>query len=394
MKKQTVRDIDVQGKRVLLRSALNVPMKDGVVTDAFRIEASLPTMEYLLEHGAALIIMSHHSKEGTSLAPVAAVLEEKLGRPVRFQAEVLSDAARAAAAALTPGDVMLLENLRFHPEEEANDPGFAKALAALGDIYVDDDFTTMHRDHASITGIAKYLPAVAGLLVEKEVDYITGALEHPNRPLIALLGGAKVSTKLPIFENLIPKVDTVMLTGPVANTFALAEGHPIGLSIAEPEMADEVKRLLEIAKREDTELLLPVDVVVSKSLEEPKDVRTIKWADIQPDDYIVDAAPSYAEMLKTAIYDYLDFDGKATVLWNGPLGLTEIAEFAAGSKAMAEAIIATKAISIVGGGDTAGFVDSLGLHDKFTWVSTGGGASLELMGGQELPGVAVLLDKA
>ncbi len=394
MKKQTVRDIDVKGKRVLLRAALNVPIADGKVTDTFRIEAGLETMRYLLEHGASLILLSHHSKEGTSLAPVGPVLEKLLGKPVQFVADALSDEAKSAAKNLKPGEVLLCENLRFHPEEEANNAHFAKTLAELGDMYVDDDFTAMHRAHASIAGIANYLPAVAGLLAEKEIEYIGKALETPDRPLVAVLGGAKVSTKIEILENLVAKVDVLMLTGPIANTFALAGGQKIGRSVAEPDMLPTVRKIIEKAKREDTELLLPEEVVVSRSLEQPKDMRTTAWGGITPDDYIVDAAPSYAVRLTEAINEFLDFNGTSTIIWNGPLGITEVPEFAAGSRAMAQAIIATKGTTIVGGGDTAAFVDAEKLHDKFTWVSTGGGASLELMAGKPMPGIDALLDKA
>src|SRR6185369_2170130 len=241
--------------------------------------------------------------------------------------------------------------------------------------------------------IAHILPGVAGLLVEKEVDYITNAVEHPNRPLISVIGGAKVSTKLEILTNLIPKVDSMLLTGPIANTFALVQGMPIGKSVADRESAEDVKKLLEIAKKENTHMLLPQEVMVSKSLEKPDKFRKVPMSGVVADDYIVDAAPSYGEMLKTEIFDFLDFDGKATVIWNGPLGITEVPEFRAGSRAMADAIIESKAITIIGGGDTAGFVDGEGLHDKFTWVSTGGGASLELMGGGGLPCVDSLQDK-
>lgn len=393
MKKQTVRDIDLKGQRVLVRAALNVPIKDSRVTSAFRLEASLPTLKYILEQGGSILLLSHHSKEGMSLAPVAPALEKLLGRPVRFIADALSDEAKTAVTGIQPGQIILFENLRFHPEEEANDPVFAKTLAALGDVYVDDDFTTMHRDHASISGIPKHLPAVAGLLVEKEVDYIQGALEAPNRPLVAVLGGAKVSTKIEILKNLVSKVDALLLTGPIANTFALAEGKPIGKSVAEPDMVDTAKEIRALAEKSNTELFIPEQIIVSKSLARPEKVQTVAWQDVADDDYVVDATPAYADTLKRVIYDFLDFDGKSTIIWNGPLGITEVPEFAAGSKAMAEAIIATKAISILGGGDTAGFVDAQGLHDKFTWVSTAGGASLELMSGKPLPGLDTLNDK-
>ncbi len=394
MTKKTIRDIDVKDQKVLVRVPFNVPIKDGQVTDDFRIKAELPTLRYLLNHGASLILLSHHSKEGTSLAPVAPVLQKLLDRPVKFVADVLSDEAKSAAEALQPGDVLLMENLRFHPEEEANDAGFAKAIAALGDLFVEDDFTTLHREHASIVGIPKHLPAVSGLQVEQEVEYIQGKLEHPNRPLVAIISGAKVSTKVPVLENLIPKVDALFLGGAMANTFFLAQGHAIGQSLAEPDLVEECNRLLKLAAKEDCQLFLPDTVVVSKSLDEAKDVRTVKLAAVKDDDYIADVAPAFAATLGPAVYAFLDFDNKCTVIWNGPLGKFEVPEFAAGTEAMAEAIIKLPgAISIIGGGDTAGFVDGAGLHDKFTWVSTGGGASLELMSGNKLPGLEALLDK-
>jgi 3-phosphoglycerate kinase len=288
--------------------------------------------------------------------------------------------------------MLCLENVRFHPEEEANDPGFAQRLAGLAEVFVYDAFAS-YRPHASTEGISHLLPAVAGFLVEKEVDYITGAVEHPNRPLVAVIGGAKVSTKLEILTNLIPKVDAMLLTGPIANTFAFVQGTNIGKSVAEREAAADVKKLLEIAKRENTHMLLPTDVVVSRSLEKPDHMRQIPISGVSADEYIVDATPSYGELLKAEIYDFLDFDGKSTIIWNGPLGVTEVPEFRAGSRAMAEAIMATNATTIIGGGDTASFVDDEKLHDKFTWVSTGGGASLELMGGGGLPCVDALEDK-
>ena len=401
MNKQTVRDIDVKNKRVLVRVDYNVPMKDGQVADSFRIEASFETIKYLLEHGASVVLLSHLGEpKGApdpqfSLKPVAAKAAELLGTPIAFYDDCVGDEFMAAATSLKPGEIIMGENVRFHAEELANDPKFAEQLSKLGDVYVNDSFAVDHRAQASVSGIPAFLPGVAGFLVEKEVNYIQGALEHPNRPLVAVLGGAKVSTKIPILKNIIPKVDVLMVTGPVANTFALAQGTSIGKSIAEAEMVDTVKELLDLMKAENTELLLPGEVLVSQSVTEPKNVRTVSLSSVGSDDYIVDAAPSYGAALTDAVHGFFDFDNKSTVIWNGPLGITEIPEFAAGTKAMAEAILALPGvISIVGGGDTAAFVDDAGLHDKFTWVSTGGGASLELMSGNELPGIAALRDKA
>jgi 3-phosphoglycerate kinase len=398
LKKKTIRDIDVTGKRILARLDWNVPVEDGHVTDPFRIEATRETLEYLWSHGCKIVITSHLGRpDGKadpkfSLGPAAKRAAELFGRPVKFVADCIGPEAEAAVAALKPGEMLCLENVRFHPEEEANDPAFAKKLAAYGDIFVYDAFAS-YRPHASTEGVAHLLPGVAGFLVEKEVDYISNAVEHPNRPLVAVIGGAKVSTKLEILENLIPKVDAMLLTGPIANTFALAQDRPIGKSVAEREAEADVKHLMDIAKRENTELFIPEEVVVSHSLERADHLRATPLDGIKADEYIVDAAPSYGEVLKRTIYDFIDFDGKATVIWNGPLGITEVKEFQAGSLAMAHAIIETKAVSIIGGGDTAGFVDEAGLHDKFTWVSTGGGASLELMSGKGLPCGDALQDK-
>lgn len=399
MNKQTIRDIDLSGQRVLVRVDYNVPVKAGAVTDTFRIEASFDTLKYLLDKNCSLVLMSHLGEPkgapdpAYSLKPVAAKAAELLGHPIAFYDDCIGAEVEQAAAALKPGEIMMLENVRFHQEELDNDPAFAKQLAHLGQVYVNDAFAVDHRDQASVSGVAQHLPGVAGLLVEKEVDYIQGSLESANRPLVAVLGGAKVSTKIPILENLIPKVDVMLLTGPIANTFALVQGNEIGKSLAEPDMADQVKRLLELAKAENTEILLPEEVLVSRSMDKPDHVRTVKLAQVDAQDYIVDATPAYVEQLRTAIYDFLDFDNKATIIWNGPLGITEIPEFAKGTRAMADAIINLKAITIVGGGDTAAFVDHEGLHDKFTWVSTGGGASLELMAGKPLPGIEALQDK-
>jgi phosphoglycerate kinase len=398
MTKKTIRDIDVQNKRILARLDWNVPVEDGRVADTYRIESTKDTLEYLWSRGCKIVITSHLGRPdgkpdpNYSLEPVAKAASASFGREVKFVHDCIGADAEAAVQALQPGEMLLLENVRFHPEEEANNPQFAKQLAGYGDIYVYDAFAS-YRPHASTEGVAHLLPGVSGFLVEKEVDYITQAVEHPNRPLVAVIGGAKVSTKLEILTHLIPKVDAMLLTGPIANTFAMAQGRAIGKSVAEREAVDDVKKLMQIAQAQNTQLFIPEDVVVSGSLEAAKDVRTIKLSDIKDDDYILDAAPSYAEVLKTAIYDFLDFDGKSTVIWNGPLGVTEIPEFRAGSRAMAEAIIETKAVSIIGGGDTAAFIDEEGLHDKFTWVSTGGGASLELMSGKGLPCVEALQDK-
>lgn len=401
MNKQTIRDIDLQGKTVFTRLDWNVPMSDGRIEDTARIEATRSTLEYLIKQNCRVIIASHLGRPGGkpdpsfSLEPVAQKASEILGRPVIFVADCIGPEVVAAAKALEPGGLVCLENVRFHPEEEANDAAFAKQLAADSgaEVFVYDAFAS-YRPHASTEGIAHVLPGVAGLLVEKEVDYITSAVERPNRPLIGVIGGAKVSTKLDILENLIAKVDVLMLTGPIASTFAAAQGMDVGKSIVEAGMEEEILKLKKIAAGANTPIRLPEEVMVSRSLEKADHLRKTQLSDVSPHEYIVDATPAYAEELKTEIFDFLDFDHKCTVIWNGPLGLTEVSDFQAGSLAMAKAIIDLPgSISIVGGGDTAAFVDQSGLHDKFTWVSTGGGASLELMSGKGLPCVDALQDK-
>jgi phosphoglycerate kinase len=400
MTKQTVRDIDLQGKRVLVRVDYNVPIKDGAVGDTLRLKASFETINYLLEKKCSLVLMSHLGRPdgkvdpAQSLEPVAKKTSELLGHEIGFVDDCIGPKVKVAVDALKPGEILLLENLRFHAEEEENDKGFAKELAGWGEVYVDDAFATIHRAHASTVGVTEYLPSVAGFLVEKELEHIQGSLDHPNRPLAAIIGGAKVSTKIELLEALIPKVDILMIGGAMANTFILGQGRKIGKSLAEPDFVETVKKLIEEAKKEDTVLLLPTEVVVSQSLEEAKEVRTISLEQVGKDDYIVDAAPSYVADLKEAMYEVLDFDNKGTVVWNGPIGIDEVKEFAAGSQAVAEAIVELKAISVVGGGDTAAFVDDNGMHDQFGWVSTGGGASLELMSGKKLPGVEALRDSA
>ena len=398
MKKKTIRDIDLDGKTVFARLDWNLPIKDGKVIDSFRIEATRDTLQYLWERDCKTIITSHLGRpEGKkdlkySLRPAAAEATKLFGREVKFVEDCVGPEVDAAVKAMQPGDMILCENVRFHPEEDANDPEFAKELAKHADVYVYDAFAS-YRPAASTEGIAHLLPGVSGLLVEKEVDYISNAIERPKRPLIAVIGGAKVSTKLEILTNLIPKVDAMLLTGPIANTFALAYGHDIGKSVAERDQLEAVNKLMKIADKENTLLVIPEEVVVSKSVERPEDVRTVMLDQVEKDDYIVDAAPSYGEELLTTIDEFLDLDDQSTVIWNGPLGITEVPEFRAGSQSMANAIIESKAVSIIGGGDTAGFIDEEGLQDKFTWVSTGGGASLELMSGKPLECVEALEDK-
>jgi phosphoglycerate kinase len=358
-----------------------------VVTDARRLEAVVPTIEYLAGHGAKVIILSHHSKEGTSLKPVAWALGELINKDVGFIADAISHEALTDVENMMPGDVAVCENLRFHPEEEANDAEFAKKLAALGDVYVDDDFTTMHREHASIVGIPKYLPAVAGFLVEKEVTTILDALENPTRPLMAIVGGAKISTKIEILDNLLPKVNAIFVGGAMANTFLAANGEPVGKSLLEQDEESLARRIEKEAKGKGIDLFLPIDVVVTDDLEKTDNVRTLDVSDVSEADIIVDVGPKSIEQLGKIL------DQKGTVIWNGPVGITETPQFAKGSLALAHAVIDSGVFSLVGGGDTAGFVDQAKLASKFSFVSTGGGASLELMSGKPLPGVEVLEDK-
>jgi phosphoglycerate kinase len=389
MKLKTVRDLDVKNKKALVRVDYNVPISGGVVGDTLRIEASFDTIRYLLEQGCSIILMSHLGRPdgkpdpALSLAPVARKASEMLGRQIMFVPEATGSQAEAAADALQPGEIILLENLRFHAEEEANDAGFAKQLASLGEVFVDDAFAAIHRAHASTVGVTSYLPSAAGLLVEKEVVHITGALEHPKKPLVAVVGGAKVSSKIEVLDNLMKYVDRLVIAGAMANTFLGAQGHSVGKSKHEPDCFDTALKIMKQAEEERVELILPEDLLVAKSLEHgPTQVVDIQG--VAEDDYIVDLG------LKTVakVLNPLDFHG--TIIWNGPLGITEVPEFSHNSRLLADNIIESGADSIIGGGDTAAFVDEAGLHDKFTWVSTGGGASLELMAGRELPGLKVL----
>lgn len=385
--KQTVTDIDVRHKRVLVRAMLNVPIEDGVVSDTMRLQAAKPTIDYLLDQGARIILISHHSHEGQSLEPVARAFEQVLRHDVRFVRESIGPTVEKVVRALKPQDIVLLENLRFHPEEEANDSSFAHELAGYADIFVDDDFTTCHREHASIVGIPKYLPSVAGLNVKREVETIQAALDNPRRPLVAVTGGAKVSTKIPILSFLIKKVDAVVICGAMANTFLLLAKKELGKSLVEPDQLETARQILDDAKTQGKTVVLPEDVVVATALDPPAGVRTVSADKVATDDIIVDLGPASIKqidaVLKTA----------GTIIWNGPAGIFETKAFAKGTEQLANKILASRAYTLVGGGDTADFVDNAGLHEKFSFVSTGGGASLELMSGKKLPGVEALQDK-
>lgn len=385
--KKTIRDIDVKGKKVLLRTMLNVPIKNGKVSDTRRLNAAKPTIDYLLEKGASLILLSHHSTEGQSLKPAAEALTNLLGRTVKFIPESFGAEVINAVEDLQSGEIVMLENLRFHKEEEKNDEAFARRLAGYGDIYVDDDFTATHREHASIVGVPKYLPAVAGLQIEKEVETINRVLDNPERPLFAVVGGAKVSTKVPIVRNLLKKVDTMFIGGAMANTFFLAQSKKVGKSLVEPDQIENARDILTSATHAHKKLLLPLDLVVTTDIKKATNVRTVELDEVEPDDIIADVGHQSVIGLERIL------PKKGTVIWNGPMGISEEKAFADGTKGVAEAIINCGAFSLVGGGDTADYLDETGLAEKFDFVSTGGGASMELMSGKSLPGVDALLDK-
>ena len=393
--KKTVRDIDVKGKRVLLRCDFNVPQnkETGEITSDKRIVAALPTIEYLLEQGAAVIACSHLGKpkgewkEKLSLAPVARRLGELLGREVIFARDVIGEDAKAKAAALKGGELMLLENLRFHIEEEKNNADFAKELASMAEVYVSDAFGTVHRAHASTVGVAAYLPAVSGFLVARELEVMGKALEDPKRPFVAVLGGAKVSDKINVINNLLDKADTVIIGGGMAYTFSKAQGGEIGTSLLEADRQDYALEMIEKAKAKGVKLLLPVDTVCAKEFKADAEPVTVEAGKIPADMMGLDIGPRTVELFCGAV------KGAGTVVWNGPMGVFEFPAFAVGTKAMAQALAESGAVTIVGGGDSAAACEQLGFADRITHISTGGGASLEFLEGRELPGVACLLDK-
>ena len=393
LNKKSVEDIDVSGKKVLVRCDFNVKMENGVITSDKRIVASLPTIKYLLDHNAKVILCSHlgrpkgEFKPEFSLAPVAVRLSELLGIEVKMAKDVVGESAKELAASLKEGEVMLLENVRFHAEETKNDPEFSKALASLADIYVNDAFGSAHRAHSSTTGVADYLPAVCGFLIRKELDYIGGALENPKRPLVAILGGAKVSDKIGVITNLMDKVDTLIVGGGMAYTFFAAMGHSVGTSICEEDKLDLARSMMELAKEKGVNFLIPLDNVVGKEYDPNTEYMTVDSDDI-PDGWMgLDIGPKTQKVFADAI------KGAGTVIWNGPMGVSEWEHFAAGTVAVATAIAESGAISIVGGGDSAAAVAKLGFADKMSHISTGGGASLEFLEGKDLPGVVALNDK-
>ncbi len=391
--KKTVRDIDVRGKRVFVRVDFNVPLTDsGDVADDTRIRESLPTIRYLREQASRVILASHLGRPKgpdpkLSLRPVARRLEELLGAPVAFAADCIGASAFAVVDALEPGAVALLENLRFHPGEEANDPEFAKALAALCDVYVNDAFGTAHRAHASTEGIARLRPAVAGFLMEKELRYLGELVESPPRPFAAVIGGAKVSTKLAAVRRLLEKVDRLVIGGGMANTFLAARGVSVGRSLIEPDLLPVARDILVEAERRGVQVELPVDVVAAPSLEAESEARVVPVKSIRDHLMALDIGPESVEAFRRAL------EGCKAVVWNGPMGVFERPAFAKGSLAMANVIAGLEAVTVVGGGETVALVSQAGLQGRFTHVSTGGGASLEMLEGKVLPGVAALLDR-
>ena len=391
--KKTVEDIEVRGKRVLVRCDFNVPMKDGVITNDNRIVGALPTIKYLVDNGAKVILCSHMGrpkgefKSEYSLAPVAKRLSELLGKEVAMAEDVIGPDAKAKAAALGDGDVLMIENVRFHKEETDNDPAFAKELASMADIFVNDAFGTAHRAHASTAGVADYLPAVCGYLIKKEISIMGEALENPKRPFVAILGGAKVSDKIGVINNLIDKVDTLIIGGGMAYTFFKAFGNDVGTSICENDKVELARELVAKARAKGVAFLLPVDNVVGREYKEDTPFMRI-YSDSIPDGWMgLDIGKTTQELFAKSIL------GAGTVIWNGPMGVSEWPNFAAGTEAVAEAVADSGAISIIGGGDSAAAVAKLGFSDRMTHVSTGGGASLEFLEGLELPGIACLQDK-
>ena len=395
MNKKTVKDIDVKGKKVLVRCDFNVPIdsETGKITDNRRIRAALPTIQYLLDHNAKVILCSHLGRpKGEfnlkySLKPVAEELSKLLNKDVKLAKDVIGESAKELTANMKEGDIVLLENVRFHKEEEQNDPEYSKALASMAEIYVNDAFGTAHRAHSSTTGVADYLPAVSGFLIEKELEFLGGALENPAHPFVAILGGAKVSDKIGVIENLLDKVDTLIIGGGMAYTFYKAQGHHIGTSICEEDKLDLAKSILEKAQEKGVKLLLPVDNHVSSEYSNNGEEKMVNSTEI-PDGFMgLDIGPKTIEKFEEAVKD------AKTVVWNGPLGVCEFDKFATGTKAVATMLSKIDATTIIGGGDSAAAIEKLGLADKMTHISTGGGASLEFLEGKTLPGIACLQDK-
>ena len=393
MNKKTIRDIDVKGKRVFCRVDFNVPMEDGKITDDTRIRAALPTIQYLSEQGAIVILASHlgrpkgQVKEEFRLTPVAERLSELFGKKVYKADEACGDAVKQQIAELQEGDVILLENVRFYPGEEKNDPELAKAFAELADIYVNDAFGAAHRAHASTEGIAKHLPAVAGFLMEKELNALGNALSNPERPFTAIIGGAKVKDKIGVIENLLEKVDNLIIGGGLAYTFVKANGHEVGQSLLEEDKIELARSFMEKAKEKNVNFYMPVDVVIADEFSETANKKVVSIEEIPADWQALDIGPKTVELYRKVIQE------SKRVIWNGPMGVFEMDAFAEGTKGVAQALADSDAYSVIGGGDSAAAAEKFGLADKMDHVSTGGGASLEFMEGKVLPGVAALDDK-
>lgn len=395
LNKKTIEDISVSGKKVLVRCDFNVPLKDGEITNDKRIVAALPTIKYLSENGARVILCSHlgrpkgEYKPEFSLAPVAAKLSEYLGKEVKLAEDenVVGENAKAMAQELADGDIMLLENVRFRKEETKNEESFSKELASLAEIFVNDAFGTAHRAHCSTTGVASYLPAVCGYLIQKEITFMGGALADPKRPLVAILGGAKVSDKIGVITNLLDKCDTLIIGGGMAYTFMKSLGHHIGTSLLEEEQVENAGKMMKDAEEKGVKFLIPVDNRVGKEYDENTEAMVVNSDEI-PDGWMgLDIGPKTQELFADAI------KGAGTIIWNGPMGVSEWDNFAQGTIAVAKAVADSGAVSIVGGGDSVAAVTKLGFSDKMSHISTGGGASLEFLEGKELPGIAALMDK-
>ena len=388
--KKMVTDLDVKGKKVLVRVDFNVPIKDGKITDDTRMTAALPTINYLLEHGAAVILASHLGRPKSaadvqfSLKPVADHLASLVKVPVHFATDCVGEVAEKAAKALKPGEILVLENTRFHPEEEKNDPEMAKQLASLADLFVNDAFGTAHRAHASTAGVAAYLPSAAGFLLEKEIQYLGNAIDNPKRPFIAILGGAKISDKIGVIDNLLKKADHILIGGGMANTFLASQGYAMADSLVEKESIETAKALME---KGSSKLMLPLDLVLADKFDAEAEMKVVPLGDVPAGWRVLDIGPKTVEAFKKTILE------AGTVVWNGPMGVFEFPKFAKGTFAIAKAVAESHAISVIGGGDSVSAINQSGLADKITHISTGGGASLEMLEGLELPGVAALTDK-
>ena len=394
MHKKTISDIDVNGKKVLVRVDFNVPLDEYQnITDDTRIKAALPTINYLLEHNAAVVLMSHlgrpkgEDKTTFSLEPVAKRLEEIIDKKVQFAHDCVGNEAKQAAGSLNPGEILLLENTRFHPEEKKNDPDFAKELASFGDIFINDAFGTAHRAHASNVGVAEYIPSALGFLVEKEIEFLNKALINPEKPYTAILGGAKVSDKIDLIEQLLDKANSILIGGAMMYTFLKALGYSVGMSLVEDDKIPAALEIMDRAKEKNVYFALPEDTVVAKEMEEGTEFHSVP-IDAIPDTMIgldigILTVRKYAEIIKSS----------KTVIWNGPMGMFEIGSFSHGTKGIARAVAACTGITIIGGGDSAAAIEKFGFANKISHISTGGGASLEYLSGKELPGIVIIPDK-